>query len=130
MDLAIMAMCLRHDETTATSGGKFPAQPIEPIMTNQKPTREDAEATAIAAFGFVASDPQLMGRFLAITGIDASRIRKAASEPGFLAGVLDFILAHEPTLMRFVEEDGRDPGAVLAARRMLPNGDDRYEAST
>lgn len=101
-----------------------------PTVTSQKLTRQDAEATAIAALGFVASDPQLMGRFLAITGIEPSSIRAAAGEPGFLAGVLDFVLAHEPTLVRFAEENGRDPAAVLAARRMLPNGDDRYEAST
>ena len=31
-------------------------------------------------------------------------------EPGFLAGVLQFILAHEPTLLRFAEEAGIAPG--------------------
>ncbi len=101
-----------------------------PTVTNQKVARHDAEATAIAALGFVASDGELMGRFLAITGIDPSQIRAAAGEPGFLAGVLDFVLAHEPTLMRFAEASGHDPADVMAARRMLPNGDDRYEIST
>lgn len=101
-----------------------------PTVTNQKVTRQDAEATAIAALGFVASDPELMGRFLAMTGIDPQQIRAAAGEPGFLAGVLDFVLAHEPTLMRFAEASGHDPAQVMAARRMLPNGDDRYERST
>lgn len=85
---------------------------------------------AIAALHFVASDSELMSRFLAISGIDPAMIRKAAGEPGFLAGVLDFVLAHEPTLLRFAEETGRNPASVLAARRRLPAGDDGYEAST
>ena len=59
-----------------------------------------AEEMAIAALGFIAADPALLPRFLAITGIEAQAIRSAAREPGFLAGVLQFIVAHEPTLMR------------------------------
>ena len=82
----------------------------------------DPEAVAIAALGFVAGDPELLPRFLALTGIDAAAVRRAAAEPGFLAGVLDFIAAHEPTLMRFAEATGTPPEAVLAARRALPGG--------
>ncbi len=80
----------------------------------------DAEAVAIAALGFVAGDPELLPRFLALTGIDAAAIRRVAAEPGFLAGVLDFVAAHEPTLLSFAEATGTPPGAVLAARRALP----------
>jgi hypothetical protein len=90
---------------------------------------EAAETIAIQALGFVASDPELLPRFLAITGIEAAEIRRAAREPGFLAGVLQFILAHEPTLMSFAETAGIAPSAVAAARRALPGGDDRFEGS-
>jgi hypothetical protein len=92
--------------------------------------REEAEALAVNALGFVASDPELLPRFVAITGIEAGSIRQAAREPGFLAGVLQFLLAHEPTLMRFAEETGTPPAAVGKALRVLPSGDDNYEAST
>jgi hypothetical protein len=92
--------------------------------------REEAEALAVNALAFVASDPELLPRFLAITGIEAGSIRQAAREPGFLAGVLQFLLAHEPTLMRFAEETGTPPAAVGKALRALPSGDDNYEAST
>ena len=89
---------------------------------------ENAEAVAISALGFVAGDEVLLPRFLAISGISAADIRTAAAEPGFLAGVLDFILAHEPTLVAFAEAGGLDPSAVAKARRALPGGDDRSEA--
>lgn len=87
----------------------------------------DAEGVAIAALGFVAGDPELLARFLAITGIEARAIRQAAAEPGFLAGVLQFILAHEPTLMRFAQETGTPPEAVGKALGALPLGDDSHE---
>jgi len=91
--------------------------------------REEAEAIAVKALSFVASDPELLPRFLAITGIEAKSIRRAASEPGFLAGVLQFILAHEPTLLRFAEETATPPAAVGKALRALPLGDDDHERS-
>ena len=94
------------------------------------PSGAEAESIAIAALGFIAGDPELLPRFLAITGIEAASIRQAAQEPGFSAGVLDFLLAHEPSLMRFAAETGTDPASVATARRCLPNGDDRFEAST
>ncbi|MFN3548957.1 MAG: DUF3572 domain-containing protein [Mesorhizobium sp.] len=92
--------------------------------------RGDAEATAIEALGFIASDPVLMPRFLAMTGIEAERIRRAAAEPGFLAGVLGFLLSHEPSLVAFCEAAGVDPASVGRARRALPGGLDDFESST
>mgnify|MGYP002622085001 CR=1 FL=1 len=91
---------------------------------------ESAEQMAVAALGFVAADPVLLPRFLAISGIDAGRIRQAAREPGFLAGVLQFLMAHEPTLAAFCEASDNPPARVAAALRALPFGDDRFEAST
>ena len=92
-------------------------------------SREEAEATAISALGFIAGDAELLPRFLAVTGIEAASIREAAREPGFLVGVLDFLLAHEPSLMRFAAESGADPASIAEARRILANGDDRFEGS-
>lgn len=94
-----------------------------------KPSSTDAENLAIAALSFVAADSELLPRFLAITGIAPRDIRRAAAEPGFLAGVLDFILAHEPTLIAFCDQTGFDPARVAEARRVLPLGDDRHERS-
>jgi Protein of unknown function (DUF3572) len=91
---------------------------------------QQSEEIAVAALGFVAADPELLPRFLALTGIEPSAIRAAAREPGFLAGVLHFIAGHEPTLLAFAGQAGIKPEAVLAAMRLLPQGDDRYEAST
>ena len=98
-------------------------------MIDDHQKRENAEALAIRALGFVAADPELLPRFLARSGIEAHSIRQAAREPGFLAGVLQFIAAHEPTLMRFSEESGVLPQQITAALRALPFGDDGHDRS-
>ena len=98
-------------------------------MLKSQQNREGAEALAIQALGFVASDPELLPRFLAITGIEAHQIRRAAMEPGFMAGVLQFILAHEPTLLRFSEAAGIAPSEVGIAARALPLGGEDHERS-
>lgn len=107
--------------------GYSPAMPAAP---SGKTVISDAEELAVAALTFVASDPVLMPRFLAMSGIEAAHIRKAAAEPGFLAGVLRFVLGHEPTLSAFCAETGTPPARVSAALRVLPFGDDTFEAST
>jgi hypothetical protein len=102
-------------------------------MRTPSPARLDtgaAEEIAVAALGFVAADPVLLPRFLAISGIEAAAIRQAAREPGFLAGVLQFLMAHEPTLAAFCEASGERPPRIAAALAALPFGDDRFEAST
>ncbi|ELT49450.1 DUF3572 family protein [Brucella intermedia] len=85
-------------------------------------SQADAEAIAIEALAWLAQDKDLLPRFLALTGIEATSIRQAALEPGFLAGVLQFFLSHEPTLLRYCEEAGRDPATIDKALTHLPGG--------
>lgn len=84
----------------------------------------DAEETAITALAWLAGQPELMGRFLALTGLEATNLREAAGEPGFLAGVLSFLMNHEPTLMEFCTATGTRPAAVSLAFRALGGAED------
>ncbi|MBU4530224.1 MAG: DUF3572 domain-containing protein [Hoeflea sp.] len=79
----------------------------------------DAEDTAIAVLVWLAGEPELMGRFLALTGLEASNLREAAREPGFLVGVLSFLMNHEPTLMDFCAASGTRPEEVSRAFHAL-----------
>lgn len=94
------------------------------------PDETPPDAVAVAALGWIAKSPDMLGRFLALTGIEARQIREAASEPGFLAGVLDFILAHEPTLTAFCDDSGIAPAAVQKARRGLGSSEENVWFST
>lgn len=82
-------------------------------------TRETAEAVAIQALAFLAADPERLGRFLALSGLGPERIRAAAHEPGFLAGVLDHIAADESLLMVFAEHARASPAEIQQARAKL-----------
>jgi hypothetical protein len=81
-----------------------------------------AEGLAIAALGFIAAEPDRLGRFLALTGIGPESIRNAAREPRFLAGVLDHVAADEDLLLAFAAEREVDPEHVMLARDLLVGG--------
>lgn len=80
---------------------------------------DDAETLAVQALAWIAADADMLNRFSGVTGIAPDRMRQAAGEPGFLAGVLDFLLAHEPTLISFSTEAEIDPKSVVGAREAL-----------
>jgi|SRR5687768_7268565 Protein of unknown function (DUF3572) len=81
--------------------------------------REAAEALAIAGLAYLAAEPEQLGRFLAATGIGPERIREAARDPAFLAGVLDHFSGDEPLLLAFARERGLDPAEIERARLAL-----------
>ena len=74
---------------------------------------------AVQALVFIAEEPDRLALFLNITGLTQDRIRAAATEPDFLAGVLDHMLADENLLLAFAQNAGIDPAAVPQARFAL-----------
>lgn len=85
--------------------------------------RDQAEALAIRALGWMAVDPELTGRFLAATGAGPAELRARARDPEFLGFVLDFLLGDEAALVAFAAAEGIAPEAPLRARAALPGGD-------
>ena len=55
-------------------------------------SQDSAELLAVEALAWLASNDELMPVFLGSSGANASDIREMASDPDFLASVLDFIL--------------------------------------
>ncbi len=82
-------------------------------------TQDRAEALAIQALTFIAGDGERLGRFLAVTGIGPAEIRAAAGEPGFLAGVLEYMASDESLIRAFADETGIDPADLSKARAAL-----------
>jgi hypothetical protein len=74
---------------------------------------------AIDGLGFLAANPEALGRFLALTGIGPADLRRAAADRGFLAGVLDYFLGDEPLLVSFAEYAGIPATDIGLARRAL-----------
>lgn len=75
----------------------------------------DAEATAVAVLGWLANEPDMLSRFLALSGVQPGQLRQAVDDPAFLAGMLEFLMQHEPTLMAFCAATESKPESVVEA---------------
>ena len=82
-------------------------------------TFETAELLAVGALSFLATAPEAPGQFLALSGIGPDMLRRAAAEPAFLAGVLDFLLSDERLLVAYAEHAEIPATRIAAARRAL-----------
>lgn len=88
----------------------------------QDPNRSsgvDAEMVAISALRFLAGREEELGRFLALSGVDPTDLRRLAGDSAFLGGVLDFLLSDEALLLSFAQEGGIQPETIAVARRQL-----------
>lgn len=81
--------------------------------------RENAEAVAVAALSFLAADEERLSRFLALSGLDIGHLRAAASEDGFLAGVLAYMVSDEALLLDFAASAGQKPEHIVQAHIVL-----------
>lgn len=82
-------------------------------------TVEAAEALALTAVQFLASEPDRLQRFLDLTGMQPDRLRAHLTDQGFLAGVLDHLLGDEALLTEFAGWAELEPTVVGRARRAL-----------
>jgi hypothetical protein len=98
------------------------SKPLRPGKTDVNARRDAAATLAIAALGFIAGEPEQLGRFLALTGIGPESLRVAAREPNFLLGVLDHVAGDEALLLAFADHCAIDPGEVASARDALAAG--------
>jgi len=90
-----------------------------------KNPREVAEIVAVQALSFIAAEPERLGLFLAESGLGPETLRSAASDPQFLAAVLDFVLRDDAMVKAFAGSVELDPTNVATARQVL--GDPHWE---
>lgn len=105
-------------------------------MLIPKPTRRptgprgmdatEAEALALRALAWMASDDDRLMRFLALSGTGLDEVRARAADPAFLGGVLDCLLGDEGWVIEFAGEAGIDPALPAVARRRLPGGEAEF----
>jgi Protein of unknown function (DUF3572) len=92
-------------------------------------TPEAAKELAIQVLTYIAEEPERLARFLNETGIAATEIRTAASEPGFLTGVLEHMAGNESLLTGFAASAGVDPAAIGKVLQALTGHAWRYDRS-
>jgi len=85
---------------------------------------ETAEAVALQALTHIAADEDLLGAFLAQTGLAVDELKTQATDPALLGGVLDFLMSDEAGLVAFCEAAQMEPEMPGLARRSLPGGEE------
>jgi len=93
-------------------------------MTLRRPERNRiaAEAVAAGALAFLAGDEERLQRFAGLAGIDLGQIREVARQPGFLAAVMEHVMADEALLLAFAANEGLRPEEVVRAAHALGAG--------
>jgi hypothetical protein len=85
--------------------------------------REMAEDVATAALGWMATTPEVLGQFLAGSGLAPDAVRGRVRDAAFLAAVLDFVLQDDDWVQAVAAAAEVPPMQVAAARAALPGGD-------
>ena len=85
--------------------------------------KEQAEAVALQALGWIAASDDLMGVFLGASGASIADVRAQANDPAFLGSVLDFLLMDDAWITGFCDAHNYDYQQPMKARQMLPGGD-------
>jgi hypothetical protein len=81
--------------------------------------RDEAETIAIQALGFLAEEPNRIGRFLSLTGMEPGTLMEGAETAAVQVALLDHLLGDESLLMVFSGHAGLNPDAVAEARALL-----------
>jgi hypothetical protein len=82
-----------------------------------------AEDVATAALAWMASEPDVMGAFLAQSGLPVDELRARTGDPVLLGAVLDLVLTRDDWVIAVAKEAGLRPDQVAVARAALPGGD-------
>jgi len=88
-------------------------------MPLRKITPEEAQTVALNAFTALSAHGGRLARFMNISGLTPETIRGAATEPGFLPGILDYVASDEALLLELAKEMNVKPEHIMEARRTL-----------
>lgn len=77
------------------------------------------ERLAVEVLGWLAADEDRLFRFVAASGLEPGTLRESVRDPGFLAAVLDHVMADEPALLACAEALGVRPERIAAAWQRL-----------
>ena len=84
--------------------------------------QDRAEEIALHALGWLAGNEELLPVFMNASGAGADDLRAGASDPAFLAAVLDFLLMDDAWVVACCDALGQGYETLMRARQALPGG--------
>jgi len=88
------------------------------------PNTSNSEIVAIKGLQYLAGDEEQLSRFIALTGCDPTDLRSNAQSSDFLAGVLEFFMGNEATLLAFCAQYSIEPEDISVALHLLGSNSD------
>ena len=85
-------------------------------------TQESAELLAIEALSWLVGNEELLPVFLGSSGATEADVRAGASDPVFLASVLDFLMMDDAWITAFCQSADYALDFPMRARAALPGG--------
>ncbi len=85
--------------------------------------RDDAQTIAYQALGWLAGNEELCPVFLGATGGTADEMQQNATDPAFLASVLEFITMDDAWVIAFCDTVNLAYDQPLRARYALPGAE-------
>lgn len=83
----------------------------------------EIESWGSACLDHLASEPELLARFMNLTGMDTGDVRARAGTCEFSMGLIDFFASDEAALMALCANAGRRPEAFMRVyHRLNPDG--------
>ena len=89
-------------------------------------TPSQAETVALQALAHVVSDPDLSAAFMGPNGLAPHDLRAGASDPVFLASLLDFLCQRDDWVVSFCDAQGYPYDTPLQARYALPGAEETH----
>jgi hypothetical protein len=112
----------QHSMATPNEGNNRTNWSIAVLHDKNVNIAPEPRIIGLQALGFVAGDPDLGPRFLALSGIDAATLRARAMEPSLLAALIDFLQARESDLVACADALAIKPDAIVRAGLALSEG--------
>ncbi|NNE88879.1 MAG: DUF3572 domain-containing protein [Silicimonas sp.] len=84
--------------------------------------QESAELLAIEALSWLVGNEELLPVFLGSSGATEADVRQGATDPVFLASVLDFLMMDDAWITAFCQSADYALDFPLRARAALPGG--------
>lgn len=85
--------------------------------------QDAAELIALNVLSFLTGDEPRLERFMNLSGNSAQSLAEGATEPAFLAGILEYLLQDETLVYMFAAEYDTTPDTPNKALRVLVGGE-------
>jgi hypothetical protein len=78
-----------------------------------KATTPTPQELADLCLNHLAENPEQLGEFMGLSGLDPSGLRKAIGTTSFGNGLIDYVVRHEPLLLAICAANSLQPETVM-----------------